>query len=67
MNTKNDDQCLDFKPIKKLTDASLKNLIHKKYKLDQLETMKPENKIIKKIYQDTGVSIRQLGRVLGIG
>lgn len=37
--------------------------------MDALLDMVPEerNKVIKDIYHQTGVSIRQLGRVIGIG
>ncbi len=69
MNIKNDDKCLDYKPLKKYTDASLKELIHNQYNLEQFREMSPEakNLVIKKIYQTTGASIRQIGRVMGIG
>jgi len=69
MSMQTKDEFLDYKPIKKYTDATLKNILEAEFNVDTLREMVPEerNKIIKDIYCRTGVSIRQLGRVLGIG
>ncbi len=69
MDRKNDDKCLDYKPLNNYTDISLKELIHNQYNLEQFREMSPEEKnlVIKKIYQTTGASIRQIGRVIGMG
>ncbi|TCT12216.1 REP element-mobilizing transposase RayT [Natranaerovirga pectinivora] len=70
INEKNNDQCMDYHDKIKYTDNQLKG------KLDQegiIEKIKEEvdidvrNEIIKEIYEELGVSIRQLGRVLGLG
>lgn len=69
MNAEHNDECLEYKPSKKYTDAALKKIIHEEYNAGRFKEMLPEerNKLIKNIYQNTGTSIRQLGRVLGVG
>lgn len=60
---------LEYKQVKKYTDNMLRNIIKKEfnnYNIPEL-TIEERNKLIKEIYRKTGVSIRQLGRVLGIG
>ena len=69
MNANNNDECLKYKPIKTSNDNTLKEIIQKEYKINNISKMsiKERNKIIKKIYNETETSIRQLSRILGIG
>lgn len=68
MNVLSDDKCLGCIPIKKYSDEALRKIILKEFHVESLEAMsiKERNQIIKKIYQTTGASVRQLGRVLGL-
>ena len=69
MNAQNNDVCLKYNPVKKYNDDTFKKVIHKKYNIDSLGelTIKERNRIIKNIYSEANISIRQLSRVLGIG
>ncbi len=69
MNASNNDEFLDYKPIKKLSDASILNILKKEIDINNLLNLPKEerNNILRSAYQKTGASIRQLGRVLGIG
>lgn len=69
MNTPNDDQYLEFNRELKFTDEELKNFILKKTDIGALKDMSPKDrgKEIRGIYEETNVSIRQLGRVTGLG
>ncbi len=69
MNTKNNDECLEYRLVKKYNDDTFKRIIHKKYVIDDLVklSIKERNKIINDIYNEMDVSIRQLSRVLGVG
>lgn len=70
MNEANEDECLEFVEIKKYTDDELKEKIKKHYDvvdIKKIEDREKLNKVILLIYNETGVSIRQLSRVLGIG
>ena len=69
MNQINNDKCLEYVEKKKYTDAQLTKELKRNYKIEKINTMTKEerDKLIYKIKQDTGVSIRQLSRVLGIG
>lgn len=69
MNALNDDECLDVEPVQKYTDAMLINIIQSQINADDLKDMPiaKRNKVIKELYQQTGTSVRQLARVLGIG
>jgi putative transposase len=69
MNLPNNDECLDYKQVKKNNDETLKEKIHKKYNINNIFELPIEerNKIIKKIYNETDVSIRQLASVLEMG
>jgi putative transposase len=60
---------LDYQQVKKYTDNMLRSIIQKEFNADNISKlpMEKRNKLIKEIYQKTGASIRQLGRVLGIG
>lgn len=60
---------LEYKQVKKHTDNMLRNIIKKEFNSDNISGLLIEerNKLINEIYQNTGVSIRQLGRVLGVG
>lgn len=63
MNEENDDECLDYEQPKKYTDEELTHKIKHFYHF----TGENISDTIYSIYIDTGVSIRQLSRVLGIG
>ncbi|MBU5676155.1 transposase [Alkaliphilus sp. MSJ-5] len=69
MNVQNSDECLEYKPVKKYNDDTFKKIIHKKYNINDLNKLSVEerNKLIKNIYNETDISIRQLSRILGIG
>ena len=69
MNAQNNDVCLEYSPVKKYNDDTFKKVIYKKYNIDNLSELpiKERNRIIKNIYSEANISIRQLGRVLGIG
>lgn len=68
-NEINDDNCLDYQLNKKITDYALKQIVNKDFAIDTLTDLSIDerNKIIKEIHHETGASIRQLGRVLGVG
>lgn len=69
MNEPTNSECLDYKQSSKYTDEILKNIIRESFGINDLIDMPNDmrNALIKDIYQSTGVSIRQLARVLGIG
>lgn len=69
MNTSNDDECLDYIETPKYIDMSLKTILYEKFNIENLAELpiKERDKKIKEIYKKTGVSIRQLARVLGLG
>ena len=69
MNVNTDEQFLDYVESKKYTDDSLRDLIKRDFGIDTLENYptKERNEIIKNIYSNEGVSIRQLSRVLNLG
>ena len=69
MNAPNNDECLDYVPVRKYTDAMLRNILQKEINVSSLKDMPltERDKIVKDLYKGTGVSIRQLGRVLEIG
>lgn len=63
MNLENDDVCLEYDELKRYTDEELATKINHQYDLDNGNLFQT----IYTIYKDTGVSIRQLSNVLGIG
>lgn len=67
-NTQNDDKFVDFEPEEKFTDGALEDIIKIKIASDFLneESIEDRKRLIKDIYNSTGVSIRQLGRVFGV-
>lgn len=70
MGKKNEDKCLEYIENKRYTDIELEHKIKDYYKIQDIEQFKDSeelNHIILLIYKETGVSIRQLSRVLGIG
>ncbi len=69
MNVENDDKFLDDEPVKKITESALVKVLSAKFDLGNLKELPYEerNQLIREAYQYTGASIRQLGRVLGIG
>lgn len=70
MNETNEDECLEFVETKKYTDDELGDRIKNHYKIDSIIQIKDRldrNRAILMIYEETGVSIRQLSRVLGVG
>ncbi len=66
MNQTNKDECLEYQQNTRYTDAALGKIISLSYDLDSIKHMdiKARNKVIIKIKGDTGVSNRQLARVL---
>lgn len=70
MNETNQDECLEFIENKKYTDNELAERIKNYYKIIDITELKDReklNEVIAMIYEETGVSIRQLSRVLGLG
>lgn len=69
MNILHDDKCLGNKPSKKLTDEVLRKIIFEELNLGSIEAMpaKERNQIIRDVHLMTGASVRQLGRVFGLG
>lgn len=69
MNAKNNDECLEYNPVKRYNDKVLSELIRVEYNIDNVNKMPTEkrNEIIRAIYCKKKTSIRQLSRVLGIG
>lgn len=69
MNMSNTDECLEYKVKTKYTDEQLREEISKKYKIELIEKMQKEERdnVIRKIKRSTGVSNRQLSKVLNIG
>jgi len=69
MNADNDDQCLELNKNVRYNDKTLRELIDKKYDINQLVSLpiKERNALIREIYYQTNTSIRQLSRVLGFG
>lgn len=67
MNEKNSNECLDCNDIKRINDDDLTKSIVK-YNINDFKklSIKERNRVIKAIYLDTGASIRQLGRVIGV-
>ncbi|MFO8191656.1 MAG: transposase [Bacillota bacterium] len=68
-NQENKDQCLEYKEKLRYTDDELKKFISKMIEIEELPAMEIEkrNKILRRIKNETGTSIRQLEKVLGIG
>lgn len=69
MGEKNNDKCLEYKVSKNYNDNTIKKMLLDKYDVDDLIRLpiRERNKIIKDIYNELDVSLRQLGRVLGVG
>lgn len=69
MIAENDDEFLDDNPVHKITDLALRQVLKSNFNFGNLDELpqKERNLLIKEAYQYTGASIRQLGRVLGIG
>ncbi|SES81618.1 REP element-mobilizing transposase RayT [Natronincola peptidivorans] len=66
---KNNEKFLEYEEIKKYTDKALQEEIERMINTALIKELAIEerNQIINSIYKDTGVSIRQLSRVLDIG
>ncbi|UWG96866.1 transposase [Dehalobacter sp. DCM] len=70
MNQRQDDRYLDYDFSSRFSDDEIRKIIREKYSImdsTKLLTKEERNTQINEIYNDTQVSIRQLGRVLGIG
>lgn len=69
MNSDNNDECLEYKVLKRYNDNTLKEIINREYDINKLNVIPKEkrNKIIKEMYSNKDTSIRQLSRVLGTG
>ncbi|MGM0397286.1 MAG: transposase [Bacillota bacterium] len=69
MNENNDDECLEYRPVVRQNDESLRKSISDKFKvhnINQISTVE-RDELIQKIYETEKASIRQLSRVLGVG
>lgn len=69
MNIINNDECLEYREVKKYNDDTYRKIISQKYNIDDITKFSNEerNEIIKRIYNETDISIRQLSRILDIG
>lgn len=69
MNEHDDQVFLEYKQVKRYTDNMLRTTIEKEFNVAHISdlSMETRNKKIKEMYERTGASIRQLGRVLGVG
>ncbi|WP_339362290.1 transposase [Vallitalea maricola] len=65
----NTDECLEYYNKTKLTDNELKDQLEVKYDIKDINNISKSNrdKMIFQIRKETGASIRQLSRVLGLG
>ncbi len=68
-NQKNYDNCLDYEEKKRHTDGDLRQIISEIIEIEKLPLMeiKTRNIVLRRIKNETGASIRQLEKVLGIG
>jgi putative transposase len=68
-NQKNNDNYLDYEEKKRYTDDVLRQIISEVIEIEKLPLLeiKTRNTVLRKIKNQTGASIRQLERVLGIG
>ncbi|AKL94725.1 hypothetical protein CACET_c12600 [Clostridium aceticum] len=68
-NPQNYDKCLDYEEKKRYTDDNLRQIILEIMEIEKLPLMeiKRRNNFLSRIKNETGASIRQLERVLGIG
>lgn len=70
MQVENEDACMDYEDKLNYSDSQIKKIILKDYEinLDVIKKLPIEEraKILRKIYQEVGVSIRQLSRIVGI-
>lgn len=70
MNEAIDDECLDYEDNNKYTDEELIQRIKFHYNINDFSQLKRKDQLydsICNIYHETGVSIRQLSRVTGVG
>ncbi|MFP4698620.1 MAG: REP-associated tyrosine transposase [Eubacteriales bacterium] len=69
MNEKNNDQCLDYYDKIRYTDKQLKEKLNQEGLIEKIKeaNIDERNQMIKEIYNELGVSIRQLSRVLRLG
>ncbi len=69
MEEENDDECLDYNPIKRWKDDELKEYIAELIDINKIHNSDRQvrDEILKAIKTETGASNRQLSRVLNIG
>ncbi|TCK92585.1 REP element-mobilizing transposase RayT [Natranaerovirga hydrolytica] len=69
INEKNNDQCMDYYDKIKYTDKQLKEKLDQEGIIENIKkasNIEIRNQMIKEAYLELGVSMRQLGRVLGL-
>ncbi len=68
-NQRNNDQCLELNEKIRYTDEELKKIISEIVEIETIPALnsKVRNDVLKRIKDETGASIRQLEKVLGIG
>ncbi len=68
-NQSNNDQCLELSPLKRYSDDDLRTIISGIMEIEQIPALeiKARDEVINRIKNETGASIRQLEKVLGIG
>lgn len=64
-----DEQCMDYKENNRITEKELRAHIEKTMQINNLLKLskKDRNGIIKRVKEETGASIRQMEKVLGVG
>lgn len=69
LNAQNDDECLEYDNNKRYKEDTLRKIIIEKFDIDKIFDLpiKERNQMIKSIYHESGASIRQLSRILGVG
>jgi len=68
-NQNSNDKCLEFEEKTRYTDDDLKQIISEIVEIEKLPAMelRIRNRVLNRIKKETGASIRQLEKVLGIG
>ncbi len=69
MNTDNSDECLEHKDTVKYNEVAFKKVIQKIYSIDNIKQMPiaERNGLIRNIYNEFDISIRQLSQALDVG
>lgn len=68
MNIQQDEKCLGYQTMCRVTDSELAEIIQQNYQIELTQKLMKEerNQLIRQIYKNEKTSIRQLARVLGV-